>query len=207
MFVLEFNIIGYKSPHAVVINSCGAILRNASQEPLLFQDQVDLILTKLLDTNRHWPEAVLRNEYGPEYFIQAYWNDEDEYDGAPVNAIKKFPKGSQYVVYIMDDFSHWNDKNPYVFPAVAYSKPEIQAWLLWSIKKLAVELERNFEDIRELVEAHINIEESKALMIKKLNGELAWELGPTRIHEPNFALWHEMTKNHEMNAWIRKWLD
>ena len=205
------KFIDFHSPHSVVIHSL-SVLFNWSLDDRKDLDNKDFAerLNKLLDARSDRPEFNTRRGVDGEYVycITGYWQDEEYDDGVPLNFIKKFNKGSRYVSYIdTDEGTHGKETSLFAFPAVAYSKEELQAWIIWTRDRGPKRYPDEPERSKESLQAYFDVDSATDLMRKKLSGEIPWEFGPARINEPNFNLWHEKTRDQDANAWLAKWLD
>ena len=207
------KFIGSHSPHSAIIHSLSVLFtwspdhRQKALDAKGFTER----LNKLFDINNGCPEFNSRQGFEGEYVycITGYWREEEEVDdGIPLNIIKKFSKGSRYVSYIdTPEGTHGHESSLFAFPAVAYSKEELQAWISWTRDRGPKRYPDEPERSKESLQAYFDVDSATALMRKKLSGEIPWEFGPARINEPNFDLWHEKTRDQDANAWLAKWLD
>lgn len=148
-------------------------------------------------------------EYWGTFEIAGRWNWEmmDD-DGNEINGIPRFSDMDRYVAYLrLNGEEFYLDSCPYTFPAVFYSKNEIEMWLLWALKKKMTFQPRLKPFFTRVIDKLLNENELTTLFKKKLSGEIPWEYGPARVQEPNAALWRERTRDPEMNKWILQWLD
>ncbi|ARU27545.1 hypothetical protein [Cellvibrio sp. PSBB006] len=204
--ILEDQVyLSEEAPHTVVVYCLHAMWASYINEKKSVQELMDQ-LNIFFNINSHQPKIDI--DIGYKYNIAAYWDDEEDDDGIPLNAIKKFLIRSRCVAYIdADEGGHGKDTSPYLFPAVAYSTEEIKAWMYWSLCRW----HRRYPDYPLIPEmflsAYFDIDLAADLIRKKLNCEIPWEFGPARINEPNFDLWHEKTRDQNANAWLAKWLD
>lgn len=196
----------YNSAHAAIINCYCLILRDAFARENF---DADLWLHKFKVFIQISGTLSLLQQYAELYKITGKWNWEmmDD-DGNEINGIPQFSDGEKYVAYITsDDWGFYEDSCPYTFPAVFYSKKEMEMWLLWALKKKMDFQPRLKPFFRQVIDSLFDENELIVLFKKKLSGEISWEYGPARVHEPNMGLWHQKTHDEVMNNWIAQWLD
>jgi hypothetical protein len=149
-------------------------------------------------------------EYGEDYSVSNIWSGEDlDLEGEPVNHEKEFHDDNKFVAVVQSrNWFYWDDSCPYLFPIVAYSRKEIEAWfMLFLYRAFQTRSINNRHEVLESVECFIDAGETTFLMKQKLSCKMPWEFGPARINEPNFNLWHEKTRDQNINAWLAKWLN
>jgi hypothetical protein len=133
------------------------------------------------------------------------------------NYVESFQKHSKYIACFYDDdyFLYWSENinKPasfwlkwYTFPAVAYSFEEIQAWFVWSIKRIMPIFPHQHAELTALMRKFVDVDSAITLLLKKLDGEIPWAFGPARMREPKMLLWHHLIHDKKMNDWIRQWL-
>ena len=150
------------------------------------------------------------SEYHDSYTITAQWYRDLLYpeDFGQVNAISEFPHGEKYLVLAHSlDWNFYDDSSQYEFPAVFYSPVEMQMWFLWALRKKMSFQPRLKPFFTKVIEGLLDEKVLMAIFKQKLSGELSWDYGPARIHEPDFNLWHQRARDEAMNNWILQWLD
>lgn len=146
----------YAHPHAVVINCMCAFFSECFRGGIILHEKLDEQATSLLNLNRFWPKFSKMNEYDEGNYIFGYWDKgfldpaEEEF---PSNGILEFNKGERYLTYITStEWSYWQDKTPYDFPAVFYSPAELHAWFVWAFKNFIRSLPNHKDRLIEIME-------------------------------------------------------
>lgn len=139
--------------------------------------------------------------------IATYMRDDFESDNGEIyeNQVPWFKDQNKYVVRAAGtNWGYWESCRPFEFPAVAYSREEIQVWFLWSLTKdlLPHLATHQQESVWEVADKFIDIKRAEELMNLLFSGNKRWTYGPARKHEPNFELWHKLTGDHLMNKVI-----
>ena len=203
----------YDHPHTVIISIFVEFFNKYFNEA----DQIDYFgldenFKNLLNLQKKNPSIYVGHEYGECFSLAANWWEDLSFDvnnmDQAINGIDEFECSSKYLALITSsEWEFFNSNCPYDFPAVFYLGDELRAWLVWAVNKRLLFFPKHKNNMIELVEKHIDVSAALALMQKKLNNEESWEFGPARKHEPKMILWHERTKNKEMNDWIRQWIE
>ena len=150
-------------------------------------------MTRLFNLKLFWPQLDVFFEMYESYFIFGYWdgNFQDSCESV-ANEVPEFLKGSRYVAYITStEWGGLDDDAPYDFPAVAYSPNELRAWFVCTFKAFMQSFPDQKDRLAELMECHVDVVQTTALMQKRLSGEEPWEFGPARRYEPKMILWYE----------------
>jgi phenylpropionate dioxygenase-like ring-hydroxylating dioxygenase large terminal subunit len=215
-----FTLGDNDSPHAMAMNCFLSIYRSCfdiNYENMLIK-KIESSVEAVLEKNGQEPYSkgvTLHEDFG--YFISGQWEVIDHYEGDSFqdpdgNYVVYFQKHSKYVAGSSNAYYQFWSENKgmpvwYQFPAVAYSFDEIQAWFVWSIKRIMPVFPHQKVELTNLMLRHVDIDRAITLLQKKLDGEIPWEFGPARIREPKMILWHERTRDKKMNDWIRQWID
>lgn len=173
-------------------------------------DALEKIWTKGFKKNEKTAFVYQSPEGGGDALAIANCWTETSYDFEEfeINLPEIYFDPNRYTTYVNGyDWRFWESIRAFEFPLVSYSRAEIEAWLVWAIKKdflprFPVE---SYAAVLELMEYFVDIKESEELMRLKLSGVVPWEFGPARKIEPNFDLWHELTKVPELNAMVENY--
>lgn len=138
------------------------------------------------------------------------FNDDFDENGKLVNLVPQFRDSDRYVTRAYGAFwGYWERARPFEFPAVAYTRTEIYAWFIWAAKKMLMPrvLPEFHDQFWEVAECFVDVKEAEYLMEKKLSGIESWVYGPARASEPNFDLWHQLTREPILNKMIASYPD
>ena len=199
----------FGTAHVAVMKCFWGILREYfSYSEGEFDERIEQFNEFLQPSNKN---CFLRyyGEYGDRYEISAMWDREMIYpDCQLVNGVGEFLSSEKYVVIASSlDWNFYDETSQYDFPAVFYSPMEIQMWFLWALKKKMHFQPRLKPFFTRVINELLNEKELTTIFKSKLNGNIPWEHGPARVHEPNVELWHQRTRDEKMNKWILQWLD
>lgn len=199
------------SPHIAVMRSFHNYLLHALEvnKSISKYEDLNIRVNNFLNKSRSVNKFLVYPEYYENFTASNVWDfDTNDNNGYPVNAVAEFHNRDRFVFVVSSsEWDYWDiELAPYDFPAVAYSRMEVESWFTWAIFWFIKWFPVHRDGLTTILNSCVNVDVALDLMREKLNGDKPWSFGPARMHEPNFALWHERTKDKKMNDWILHWI-